>query len=80
MDKPQGEGSFERWGSHFDNQVKVEILGHEIILKQDPSDTMLDETGSTVWDIARIFVTFLTRDLFSKKLAKKRVIELGAGE
>jgi len=71
---------FERWSSHFANHVEVEVNGHLIRLRQDPSEEMLEETGSTVWDIGRVLALVLHRDReLSRRIKGKRIVELGSG-
>lgn len=74
------EEKFERWSSHFSSHVEVEVLGRTLRLRQDPSEEMLEETGSTVWDIGRVLALFLNRDRdLSRRIKGKRIIELGSG-
>jgi len=72
---------FERWSSHFAHHVEVEVNGHLIRLRQDPSEEMLEETGSTVWDIGRVLALVLHRDReLSRRIKGKRIVELGSGQ
>jgi len=79
-DEHENEEKFERWSSHFSSHVEVEVLGRKLTLQQDPSEGMLEETGSTVWDIGRVLALFLDRDReLSRRIKGKRIIELGSG-
>ncbi|BBN17725.1 protein N-lysine methyltransferase METTL21D [Marchantia polymorpha subsp. ruderalis] len=71
----------DRFNTPQTDAVEVDVLGHNLLIKQDPNSKHL---GTTVWDSSLVFVKFLERNSkkgeFSRaKLAGKRVIELGAG-
>ncbi|KAG0570528.1 hypothetical protein M758_6G162500 [Ceratodon purpureus] len=62
-------------------KVELEVLGHKLLLAQDPNSKHL---GTTVWDSSMVFVKYLEKNSkkgeFSRaKLQNKRVVELGAG-
>ncbi|KAL2613080.1 hypothetical protein R1flu_024772 [Riccia fluitans] len=71
----------DRFNTPQTDGIEVDVLGHSLLIKQDPNSKHL---GTTVWDSSLVFVKFLERNCkkgeFSRaKLAGKRVIELGAG-
>ncbi|KAL3680065.1 hypothetical protein R1sor_023021 [Riccia sorocarpa] len=71
----------DRFNTPQTDGIEVDLLGHSLLIKQDPNSKHL---GTTVWDSSLVFVKFLERNCkkgeFSRaKLAGKRVIELGAG-
>ncbi|KAG6543530.1 hypothetical protein Mapa_015024 [Marchantia paleacea] len=70
----------DRFNTPQTDAVEVDVLGHNLLIKQDPNSKHL---GTTVWDSSLVFVKFLRNSKkgeFSRaKLAGKRVIELGAG-
>lgn len=62
-------------------KVELEVLGHKLLLAQDPNS---QHHGTTVWDSSIVFAKFLEKNSkkgeFSRaKLQNKRVVELGAG-
>jgi len=62
-------------------KVDIEVLGHKLLLSQDPNSKHL---GTTVWDSSFVFVKYLEKnsrkgEFCRAKLHGKRVVELGAG-
>ncbi|KAK9861298.1 hypothetical protein WJX84_008331 [Apatococcus fuscideae] len=76
-----GDGSWQRWNTHFSTSVEVDLFGKTLRLAQDPNSQNL---GTTVWDASIVLAKWLEKgarrgELARHRLRGKKAIELGAG-